>query len=152
MSEWFWHEKLLGELMWLRRPPHPTLVLEKNINFSFFGGEGELVAGASLIRHSYSLWFALFVALFMLCCGCFFMVHVILSLPSFCPHFANGKMGAKGGQWQYHMNHAKMAAGGHKEGKKEGKPETVRMPLISENFAKPLNLFKLLRKVRVFSL
>ena len=26
------------------------------------------------------------------------------------------------------MNHAKMAAGGHKEGKKEGKPETVRRP------------------------
>ena len=109
--------------MWLRRPPHPTLVLEKNINFSFFGGEGELVAGASLIRHSYSLWFALFVALFMLCCGCFFMVHVILSLPSFCPHLANCKKRAEGGQWQYHMNHAKMDAGGHKEGKKRAKKE-----------------------------
>ena len=27
------------------------------------------------------------------------------------------------------MNHAKTDAGGHKEGKKEGKPETVRMPI-----------------------
>ena len=26
------------------------------------------------------------------------------------------------------MNHAKTDTGGHKEGKKEGKPETVRMP------------------------
>ena len=103
--------------MWLRRPPHPTLVLEKNINFSFFWGEGELVAGASLIRHSYSLWFALFVALFMLCCGCFFMVHVILSLPSFCPHLANGKKRAEGGQWQYHMNHEKKTQQGKKRQK-----------------------------------
>ena len=34
------------------------------------------------------------------------------------------------------MNHAKTDAGGHKEGKKEGKPETVRMPLsgMKNNF------------------
>ena len=54
-------------------------------------------------------------------CVRFCMVHVILSLPSFGPHFAICEMSAEGGQCQYHMNHAKMDAGGHKEGKKDGK-------------------------------
>ena len=70
--------------------------------------------------HSYSFWFALFFALFMPSCSHFRMVHVILSLPSFGPHFAICEMRAEGGQWQYHMNHAKTASGGHKEGKKRG--------------------------------
>ena len=39
-------------------------------------------------------------------------------------------MRARGGHLNWHAKHANMVTGGHKEGKNEGKPETVRMPHI----------------------
>ena len=39
-------------------------------------------------------------------------------------------MRASGGHLNWHAKHANMVTGGHKEGKNEGKPETVRMPFF----------------------